>query len=167
MSALELVRTAVLDVLQAADIPAAAAYSDDWAAAYEAPVLTVGVGGGGSLRVGFHDYLGEWYDEKTASYQERYGKELDVSLLLDAYAPRAVGAAGCDTLLDQVQNVLTASPPAGLRMGDMEWGEVDFDRKADLFRRRATLHCSAAFVATIQEETGLLLDFKLKGELRH
>ena len=117
--------------------------------------------------MGFHDYLGEWYDEKTASYQERYGKELDVSLLLDAYAPRAVGAAGCDTLLDQVQNVLTASPPAGLRMGDMEWGEVDFDRKADLFRRRATLHCSAAFVATIQEETGLLLDFKLKGELRH
>ena len=67
MSALELVRTAVLNVLQAADIPAAAAYSDDWAAAYEAPVLTVGVGGGGSLRVGFHDYLGEWYDEKTAS----------------------------------------------------------------------------------------------------
>ena len=117
MSALELVRTAVLNVLQAADIPAAAAYSDDWAAAYETPVLTVGVGGGGSLRVGFHDYLGEWYDEKTASYQERYGKELDVSLLLDAYAPRAVGAAGCDTLLDQVQNVLTASPPAGLRMG--------------------------------------------------
>ena len=59
MSALELVRTAVLNVLQAADIPAAAAYSDDWAATYEAPALTLGGGGGGSLRVGFHVHLGE------------------------------------------------------------------------------------------------------------
>ena len=44
MSALELVRTAVLDALQAAGIPAAAAYSADWAAAYDSPVLTVGLG---------------------------------------------------------------------------------------------------------------------------
>ena len=167
MSALELVRTAVLDALRASDIPAAAAYSADWAAAYDAPVLTVGVGGGGSLRVGFHDYLGEEYDEKTASYQERYGKVLEVSLVLDAYSPRSTGAAGCETILDQALNALTAAPPAGLRTGEMEWGEVQFDREADMFRRRAALRCTAAFVATLQEETGLLLDFKLKGELRH
>ncbi len=167
MNALEMVRAAVLEVLQDADIPAAAAYSDDWAAAYDAPVLTVGVGSGSSVRVGFHDYLGEQYDEKTASYQERYGKVLDVSLALDAYSPRCVGTAGCEAILDQVLSALTAAPPEGIRVWDMEWGEAAFDQKADLFHRRATLRCAAAFVATIQEETGLLLDFKLKGELRH
>ena len=36
-----------------------------------------------------------------------------------------------------------------------------------MFRRRVTLRCAAAFIAAVQEETGLLLDFKLKGELRH
>ena len=167
MNAWELVRTAVLDVFKDAGIPAAASYSDDWAAAYDAPVLTVGVGGGGSLQVGFHDYLGAEYDEKTASYREQYGKVVEVSLLLDAYSPRSTGAAGCETILDQALNALTAAPPAGVRLGDMEWGEAGFDRTADLFRRRATLRCAAAFVATFQEETGVLLDFKLKGELRH
>ena len=167
MSALELVRTAVLDALQAAGIPAAAAYSADWAAAYDSPVLTVGLGSGSSVRVGFCDYLGEQYDEKTETYQERYGKLLEISMEVDAYSPRSVGTAGCEMILDQMLHALTAAPPEGVRVWDMEWGESAFDQEADMFRRRVTLRCAAAFIAAVQEETGLLLDFKLKGELRH
>ena len=153
--------------MSAAEIPAAAAYSDDWAAAYDGPVLTVGLGSGSSVRVGFCDYLGEQYDEKTATYQERYGKILEVALTLDAYSPRSVGTAGCESVLDQALHALTAAPPEGVRVWDLEWGEGTFDMAADMFRRRATLRCAAAFVAVAQEEGGLLLDFKLKGELRH
>ena len=166
MSALEQIRTAVLERLKEGGVSARAAYSADWAAKCTAPVLTVGVGGGGSSRMGFSDYLGEVYDQQTASYQERYGKWLDVTLALDAYSPRDVGAAGCEQLLEQVQDVLTTGIP-GFRLGEMTWEEGGFDTTADLFHRRLSLPCSAAFIATIQEETGLLLDFKLKGELRH
>jgi len=166
MSALEQIRTAFLRRLTDSDIPAASAYNRDWAAAYNAPVLAVGVGGGGSRQVGFGDYLGQSYDPDTATYQERYGKQLEVTLTLDVYSPRTVGAGGCELLLEQVQDVLTARPLTGLRLGDMTWEEVAWDRDADMFRRRATLPCSAAFIATVQEETGLLLDFRLKGELR-
>ena len=88
-------------------------------------------------------------------------------MALDAYSPRSVGTAGCEMILDQVLHTLTTQPPEGIRVWDMEWGEATFEREADMFRRRATLHCAAAFVAIVQEETGLLLDFRLKGEVCH
>ena len=45
----------------------------------------------------------------------------------------------------------------------MDWGEARFDIDSGMFLQRGSLQCGAFFVASVEAETGLLLDFRLKG----
>ena len=163
MSGVEIVRQAVVQCLQAGGLRAEAAYSREMAAAYEETVIAVGVRSCGTAPAGFDSYLGERYDEKTASYQEQYGRRAELTIVLYAYAPRSVGAKGCGEALEAAHDLLTATAPAGLQVGEMDWGEVGVDRDTGMFLQQGSLRCSASFVAVVQEETGLLLSFRLKG----
>ena len=163
MSGIEVVRQAVIRCLQAGGMEALGAYDREKAAESGRTVVAVGIRGCAAAESGVGCYLGEAYDEKTASWQERYGRELTLTVALDAYAPVRAGAAGCCAALEKAHDLLTAGGVAGLRPEEMDWGEARFDRETDLFLQQGNLRCRAFLVATVAEESGMLLEIRLKG----
>lgn len=162
MSGVELVRRAVLERLAACGVAAEAAYSRDWAGRYAAPVVAVGVRSCVSGPAGLGSYLGEEQDS-GGRCRELYGRQAELVVSLDAWAPRESGAAGCLRTLEAAHDALTETALAGLRPGEMDWGEVGFDRDTEMFVQRGSLRCTAFFTAAVEAETGLLLEFRLKG----
>ena len=162
-SGVELVRQAVMERLRERGIPAEAAYDRSWAGKYEGAVIAVGVRSCTSTAAGLGGYLGEEWDEKAGTDREIYGRQAELTIALDAYAPRQAGAKACLQALEAAHDALTLSPPAGLRPGNMDWGEVRFDRDTEMFLQQGSLQAAAWFLAVVEAETGLLLSFRLKG----
>ena len=164
MTAVELIRGEALAVLKAAGLEAVAAYERMTAAKQEGAVIAVGVGKIESGAAGLGDYLGERLDEETLVVREEYGRRATVELTLNAYAPRNGGAAACAAALEAAHDALLSGSGA-FRHAGMEWGKVAFDKDSGLFLQQGTLRCEVFFVAVVEEESQLLLDFKLKGAL--
>ena len=162
-SGVELVRQAVVERLRAQGVQAEAAYSREWAGRYQGAVVAVGVRGFASTSAGLGSYLGAVWDREAGTDREIYGRQAELTLALDAYAPREAGAAGCLAALEAAHDALTVSPAAGLRPGRMDWGEARFAPDSGMFVQRGSLQCGAFFVAAVEAETGLLLSFRLKG----
>lgn len=116
-----------------------------------------------SQGAGFCDYLGERENEAGVPV-ELYGRRLSVTFALEFYAPRDAGsgAAACHALFDQVTGVLQTGLPAGLRLRNITCAPVEFDRTLGLYHCRAEALCLAYLYAEAAE-SGLLLDFELKG----
>lgn len=162
-SGLEQVRQEVLRCLAAAEIPAIAAWEPRQAGQYASPVIVVGLRQADSAGTALCDYLGQVYEEATASWREVYGRRLEVSVELEAYGPGKEGAKGCTEILERAHDALLAGLTEGLRPGEMRWEAAGWDWQTEHVRQVAVLQCTAAFVAQAQEEPGLFLDFKLKG----
>lgn len=162
-SGVELVRQAVLKRLRERGVQAEAAYGRAWARRYKDPVVAVGVRGFASTSAGLGNYLGAEWDQEAGTDREIYGRQAELTLALDACAPREAGAAGCLAALEAAHDALAEFPAAGLRPGKMDWGEARFDQDAEMFVQRGSLQCTAFFLAEVEAETGLLLDFRLKG----
>ena len=165
MSGLEQVKTALTAALERAGITAVKEYGPERIRDYAGAVITVGTRRGESRQAGLCDYLGEQEDPETGRRAEVYGRRLDITLSLDAWADRAAGAAACQEALEACHEALLSGLPAGLRPGDMTWEEVRWDQEAGMFSQRGTLRCAAYLTATAQDETGMLSDFILKGVL--
>ena len=112
---------------------------------------------------GFRDYLGERYDESTGQWQELYGRRVTLTFGLDLYAPRESGAAGCQTLFDNLAEALAAGGPEGLKLHTLSRGETAFDRETGLFHCPAEAQCGAWLYA-VADEGGTFLDFEVRGE---
>lgn len=160
---MELVRQAVIGRLRERGVPAEAAYSREWARRYAGAVVAVGVRSCVSDPAGLGGYLGTRWDAEAGTERELYGRQAELTVALDAYAPREAGGGACLAALEAAHDALTECPAAGLRPGSMELGEVDFDTDAEMFLQRGSLRCRAFFLAETEAETGLLLDFRLKG----
>ena len=163
MSGVELVRREIIRRLQEGGLLAEAAYDREMAGAYAQAVIAVGIRSCGTAESGLGSYLGETYDEETAAWRAQYGRKLELVVALDAYSPAGAGQEGCCAALERAHDLLTGQPVSGLRFGEMDWGEVRFDRDTGMFLRQGSLRCSAFLVAAVEEESGLLLDFRLKG----
>ena len=161
MSGVELVRQEILRRLRSGGLTAEEAYGREMAGAYAQAVIAVGIRGCETGESGLGRYLGEVYDEQTASWQERYGRNLTMTVALDAYAE--AGPEECCAALERAHDLLTGQPAAGLRFDAMDWGEARFDRDTDMFLQQGSLRCSAFLVAAVEEESGLLLKIELKG----
>lgn len=159
----DLVRQAVIERLRSQGVRAEAAYSRAWAGRYDGAVIAVGVRGCVSAPAGLGNYLGTERDERTGAEREVYGRRAEITLALDTYAPRDAGAGGCLAALERAHDALSDGVAAGLRPGKMDWGEARFDRDSGMFLQQGSLQCDAFFLAAVEAETGLLLDFRLKG----
>lgn len=163
VSGMELVRQAAIGRLRDRGIRAESAYGREWAGEYREPVIVVGVRSCAAKAAGLGHYLGREWDAAAGTEREVYGWQARLTLALDAYAPREAGAKGCLAALEAAHDALTGEPIAGLRPGSLEMGEAEFDRDTGMFVQRGSLQCAARFVAAAEEETGVLLDFRLKG----
>ena len=161
MRELTQVRDTVIGALNAAGLPALAAFPAEEARRYEAAVATVDVGTVQGSALGFCNYLGQTQDE-TGAVLELYGKQLEAEITVDIRAGRAADCqSGCETAAD----VLLGSLPAGVRPEELAWEALQWERETEMFLRRGRLRCRALFIARAEEEGAVFLDFILKGVL--
>ena len=166
MSGLEQVKAAIAKALEQAGTAARAAYAPGWARSYEEPVVAVGLRMGESRGGAMGGYLGEQVDPDTLACREIYGMRLELTLSLDIYSPPGLGAAGCDSALETLHQVMLSGLPAGLRPAELRWEETVWDEDTAMFVRRGSLSCGAYFTAEASEDGVLLTDFILKGVVR-
>lgn len=129
------------------------------------PIITVGLKAGSAVTCGFAEYLGVRFDENQGTYNELYGKKIDISLSLSLWSPKSesYGHETCLTLFSQVADALKSLPEA-LKVKELACGETDYDVSAEMFRCDAELKISAFLTAESQDDSQFL-DFKLKGVL--
>ena len=163
MNGLEQVKTAIARALEQAGTAARAAYAPGWARSYEEPVVAVGLRTGESRGGAMGSYLGERVDPETQACREIYGMRLELTLSLDIYSPPGLGAAGCDSALETLHQVMLGSLPSGLRPTELRWEETGWDEDTSMSLGRGSLSCTAFFTAQAEEDGTLISDFILKG----
>ncbi|MBE6948502.1 MAG: hypothetical protein E7456_01525 [Ruminococcaceae bacterium] len=132
---------------------------------HTSPIVTVGLKSGNAVSCGFAEYLGMRYDAENDTYNELYGKKLDIALGLTLWSPKSesFGHEKCLMLFSQVADALH-SLPESLKVRELSCGETEYDTAAEMFRCDAELKLSAFLVAESSDESQFL-DFKLKGVL--
>lgn len=159
MKELTQVRDAVINALNAAGLPALAAFPAEEFKRYQTAVATVDVGAVQGAVLGFCNYLGQGRDETGTAY-EVYGKQLEAEITVEVRAGRAADCQdGCETAAD----VLLGGLPSGVRAEELSWEALQWERETELFLRRGRLRCRALFTARAEEEGAVFLDFVLKG----
>ncbi|WP_352416678.1 hypothetical protein [Oscillibacter ruminantium] len=163
MNGLNQVRDAVISALKSAGVAAVPAYEGN-AKKYAGAVAAVDVATAEGKAVGLSSYLGESWDEKNGTVRELYGMQMEVTISLSVRAERA---EICETAMETAVGALMGGLPAGLRLGKMSWSGIAWDKTTGMFLRKGSAACRAAFLAEDSDETGNLLDFILKGTMRH
>ena len=166
MTALQQVKTAVVDALEGAGLSAMSAYSEEQLKKYTTAVTTVGLREMRVTESGAMEYLGERYDAVQGTMLEVYGKKLTLSLSLDVYAPRTLGAEGCEEAAEEITRVMMSALPSGLRVRELSWEKTEWDKTYGMFRLSAQAAYEAYFVAETAEETAVFTDFILRGVVR-
>ena len=154
---------AVVDALNAAEIPAGSAWRK---AAVERDKRFVCVGVERAEDCGgFARYLGMETDEVYGE-REVYGLRCAVELRLDIYAPlaEANAANACLDLFDASAGVISCMQ--GLQVQALSCGAPAPDQDSGMFRLRCGVKCSALLLSTAQGEGGSFTDFVLRGELQ-
>lgn len=163
MNGLEQVKSAIAAALEKAGISARIAFAPGWAERYRKPVVAVGIRTGESKGGALSHYLGQRVDPKTLACQEIYGLRMELTLSLDIYCPPEDGAAGCDTVLESLHQIMLEGLPSGLRPSELKWEEAAWDSDTSMFLRRGSLSCGAYFLAQAPEDGLTFSDFILKG----
>lgn len=166
MTAAAQVREAMLAQLRAAGIDAVEAYGEEKFREPEGAIAALGVRQAEINRVGMLDYLGERYDSTLGTVVEVYGKELKLTFSLDIYAPRRLGAEGCEEAAEKASQALFSTLPSGIRIETLRFEQTQWDKQYGMFLRCGSVGCSAYFTAEADEETTVLQDFILKGLVR-
>ena len=133
-------------------------------------------GGGVSVAVeayrvsgsGMGDYLGTRAASGGQGEKELFGRRLELTLGLDVFAPfgGTAGAAACDRAADALRLALAALP-AGVKLLEMDCGEVSADEALGAYRCRCEAKCVAFLVAETDGEAPEFTDFKLKGSVKN
>ena len=166
MTAVGQVKRAVAAAIKAAGCAAIESYSEEQLKRYATAVAAVGTKETVIEESGAIEYLGEKTDEKTQQPVSVYGRRMRLTLLLEVYAPRELGAAGCETAAETVTQALMTALPEGLKLGSLQWGKTGWDKTAGMFRLEANAKYAAYFVAEAAEDETVFTDFVLKGTVK-
>ena len=96
MTAVGQVKRAVSAAIKAAGCAAIESYSEEQLKRYATAVAAVGTKETVIEESGAIEYLGEKVDEATQETVSVYGRKMLLTLLIEVYVPRTVGAAGCE-----------------------------------------------------------------------
>lgn len=111
---------------------------------------------------GFKDYLGT-YREADGRERELYGREVELTLALDIFAPRDGGENACQEAAETVAESLVCYGAAGLNALEIQTGQVEFLDREGLYRLKTTCRCKAWLVARMDGGGGAFADFEVKG----
>ncbi len=166
MTAVGQVKRAVMAAIAAAGGAAVESYNVEQLKCYQTAVTAVGAKETAIDESGAIEYLGEKTDEKTQQPVSVYGRRMRLTLLLEVYAPRELGAAGCETAAETVTQALMTALPEGLKLKTIQWGKAGWDKTAGMFRLEANAKYAAYFVAEAAEDETVFTDFVLKGTVK-
>ena len=166
MTAVGQVKRAVMAVIAAAGGAAVESYSVEPLKCYQTAVAAVGTKATVLEESGAAQYLGEKVDEATQETVSVYGRKMLLTLLIEVYAPRELGAAGCETAAETVTQALMTALPEGLKLRTIQWGKAGWDKTAGMFRLEANAKYAAYFVAEAAEDETVFTDFVLKGTVK-
>ena len=144
MTAVGQVKRAVAAAIKAAGCAAIESYSEEQLKRYATAVAAVGT-------------------KETVSV---YGRKMLLTLLIEVYAPRTLGAAGCEKAAEAVTQALMTALPEGLKLGSLQWGKTGWDKTTGMFRLDASAKYAAYFVAEAAEDETVFTDFVLKGTVK-
>ena len=102
MTAVGQVKRAVAAAIKAAGCAAIESYSEEQLKRYATAVAAVGTKETVIEESGAAQYLGEKVDEATQETVSVYGRKMLLTLLIEVYAPRTLGAAGCEKAAEAV-----------------------------------------------------------------
>ena len=158
MTAVGQVKRAVAAAIKAAGCAAIESYSEEQLKRYATAVAAVGTKETVIEESGAAQYLGEKVDEATQETVSVYGRKMLLTLLVEVYAPRTLGAAGCEKAAEAL--------PEGLKLGSLQWGKIGWDKTTGMFRLDASSKYAAYFVAEAAEDETVFTDFVLKGTVK-
>lgn len=144
MTAVGQVKRAVAAAIKAAGCAAIESYSEEQLKRYATAVAAVGT-------------------KETVSV---YGRKMLLTLLIEVYAPRTLGAADCEKAAEAVTQALMTALPEGLKLGSLQWGKTGWDKTMGMFRLDASAKYAAYFVAEAAEDETVFTDFVLKGTVK-
>ena len=114
---------------------------------------------------GFQDYLGVIKDSGSGVERELYGREAELTLALDVFAPRDGGESMCQSTAEAVTECLVCRGAAGLAALEVQAGRVEFLGKEGLYRETVSCRCRAWLVARM-DDGGAFVDFEVKGRMK-
>lgn len=166
MTAVGQVKHAVAAAIKAAGCAAIESYSEEQLKRYEAAVAAVGTKETVIEESGAIEYLGEKVDEMTQEMVAVYGRKMLLTLLIEVYVPRTVGAAGCEEAAEAITQAMMTALPEGLKLRTLQWGKTGWDKTTGMFRLDASAKYAAYFVAEAAEDETVFTDFVLKGTVK-
>lgn len=158
-------REGVAGQLKRAGLNAVAAMGPGRAARWREPVVAVTLKKVTCAPGGFQDYLGLRRDPDSGREQEVYGREAELTLTIDIFAPRDGGAGACQEAAEGAMECLIRQGAAGLAALELQAGDVEFLERDGLYRQKVTCRCRAWLVAET-DGGGAFVDFEVKGRLR-
>lgn len=114
---------------------------------------------------GFQDYLGVWKDPKTGRERETYGREAELTLMLDIFAPRDGGGDACQRAAETAVESLLCQGAAGLPALEVQTGRVEFLEGEGLYRQPVSCRCRAWLTVRMDEKAGTFVDFEVRGRI--
>lgn len=166
MTAVGQVKRAVAAAIKAAGCAAIESYSEEQLKRYATAVAAVGTKETVIEESGAAQYLGEKVDEATQETVSVYGRKMLLTLLIEVYAPRTLGAAGCEKAAEMVTHALMTALPEGLKLRELHLGQTEWDKVTGMFRLRASAAYEAYFLCEMAEDETVFTDFVLKGTVK-
>lgn len=163
--ALNALREGVAEQLRETGVNAVAAMESQRAGRWREPVAAVSLSKAVCAPGGFKDYLGVHTDPETGQERELYGREVELTLALDIYAPRDGGEGDCQQTAETVMETLACRGAAGLTALEIQSGRVEFLEKEGLYRLPVSCRCKAWLVAAV-DSGGAFVDFEVKGRMK-
>lgn len=161
---LEQIRERMAHYLQEQGVTAQTAWPDEEYGYLTQPVVVVSLRACRTEPAGMTDYLGEQYNESTGLWEECYGRKVELTFGLDLYAPEMSGPE-LQHAAAELAHALAAVNLEGLAAKEFSCGETEYDGRARLLKRTASVVCSGWLCAVARaDET--FLDFELRGGLK-
>ena len=161
---MEKICRAMADYLSGKGVPARTAWPMTFREE-KGPVVVVSLRSCQAGPSGFQDYLVERYNQETGLWEECFGKQAELTLGLDIYAPEGGDGQTVRETFDRLASALILGGPEGLRAEEFSWEEMDYDAQSRRLRGRVRAVCHACLQG-IMEGGGAFVDFELRGVVK-
>lgn len=159
-------RSAVARQLRDAGLNAVTAMESAPASRWREPVAAVSLSRVSCATGAFQDYLGTYTDPESKKQRELYGREIELTLALDVYAPRDGGEGACREAAERAAQCLLCRGAAGAPVLEIGMEPVEFLERDGLYRLPVSCRCGAWLIARWDEEAGEFTDFEVKGRVK-
>ena len=159
-------RLAVAEQLRERGLNVVTAMEGARTARWREAVVAVSLSGVVCAAGGFQDDLGVWTDPASGKERELYGREVELTLALDVFAPRDGGESVCQRAAETVTEFLVCRGAAGVAALEVRAGRVEFLETEGLYRQEISCRCRAWLAARMDDEAGAFVDFEVKGRLK-